>query len=122
MNHVFQKLPEKASGANRKAGARVREMGIRNELSRHRGRSEKVAPRLLAKQAPSPLHPRIKCTHSAVPENGSVPSKTDGTPALCRRSPEWSGKGTGAEPSHRSHSPGEEAWGRGVGHQRFEAP
>lgn len=54
MNHVFQKLPEKASGANRKAGARVREMGIRNELSRHRGRSEKVAPRLLAKRAPSP--------------------------------------------------------------------
>lgn len=53
MNHVFQKLPEKASGANRKAGARVREMGIRNELSCHRGRSEKVAPRLLAKRAPS---------------------------------------------------------------------
>lgn len=46
-----------------------------------------------------PLHPRIKCTHSAVPENGSVPSKTDGTPALCRRSPECGvGRAQGRSP------------------------
>lgn len=114
MNHVFQKLPEKASGANRKAGARVREMGIRNELSRHRGRSEKVAPRLLAKRAPSRCTLELSAPTQLCRRMAVSPARPMGhlLSAGGAQSAEWEGHRGGAQ-SRKSQS-----WGGGVGEGR----